>query len=106
MITGLSRLIASPSPKYARACARAGSADGSSDSVMPPSGRLQARHKLLAPSHARNIAPPIRIAASEPGQTATNTDNPRPHAMAIVALAAAAPLAVTNPARLPPSSVV
>ena len=73
---------------------------------MPPSGRLQARHKLLAPSHARNIAPPIRIAASEPGQTASNTDNPRPHAMAIVVLAAAAPIAVTYPARRPPSSVL
>ena len=54
---------------------------------MPPSGRLQARHKLLAPSHARNSAPPIRIASSEPGQTASNTDNPRPHAMAMVELA-------------------
>ncbi len=95
MMTGLSRLIASPSPKYAPACERAGSADGSSESVMPPSGRLQARHKLLVPSHARNSAPPIRIASSEPGQMASNTDNPRPHAMAIVEFATAAPSAVT-----------
>ena len=48
----------------------------------------------------------MRIASSEPGQIASNTDNPRPQAMAMVEFAAAAPSAVTYPARRPPSSVL
>src|SRR5687767_15712544 len=105
MITGLNRLIVSPSAKYAPAWERAGSAGASRASVMPPSDRLQERHKLLVPSHARNNAPPIRIASSEPGQIASSTDKPSPQAIAIVEFATAAPSAVRYPARRPPSSV-